>query len=322
MPARRVASIVRPFSLAVSIVLLAACSSSTPASNVPANSPPAASVAPPASAASAATSEEPSVAASPSAAAGAPSTLALTAQDFSFTGASSVAAGVTTISLVNTGKEEHQAQLVKINDGKTFDDLTTVLKNPDPSAALALVSFAGGPNGVQPGATGEATSDLQPGHYAFLCFISGADGVPHFAKGMIAPLEVTGTSTGGSLPTTDATVTAKDFGYETPASVPAGTHSFTLTNSGPQSHEAGIIKLNAGVTVDQVLAAMTGGTEPAGPPPWSDVGGIGAVAPGSSATFTATLDAGATYAFICFVPDPATGKPHAQLGMIAPIPVK
>jgi hypothetical protein len=246
----------------------------------------------------------------------------LTAKDFSFAGPATVPAGVTTISLQNTGKEEHQAQLVRINDGKTFADLTAALQNPDPSAALSLVSLSGGPNGDEPGATGEATADLQAGHYAFLCFISGADGVPHVAKGMIAPLEVTGTSAGGSLPTTGATVTAKDFGYQTPDSVAAGSSTFTLTNEGAQPHEAGIIKLSPGVTVDQVLAALTSATPPSGPPPWSDVGGIAAVSPGTSATFSATLDAGSSYAFICFVPDPKSGKAHAQLGMIAPIVLK
>jgi hypothetical protein len=35
-----------------------------------------------------------------------------------------------------------------------------------------------------------------------------------------------------------------------------------------------------------------------------------------------TLEAGAQYAFICFVPDPATGKAHAELGMIAAIPTQ
>jgi hypothetical protein len=28
------------------------------------------------------------------------------------------------------------------------------------------------------------------------------------------------------------------------------------------------------------------------------------------------------YAYICFVPDPATGKPHAQLGMVGALTVK
>ena len=143
---------------------------------------------------------------------------------------------------------------------------------------------------------------------------------------MVAPLQVTGTSAGGSLPSGDATVTAKDFTYTVDGGpVAAGAHTFTFTNQGPQPHEAGIIKVNSGTTVDQIraiFAAPPASPAPQGPPPWTDVGGSGGIAPGATTTFTATLDAGATYAFICFIPDPTTGKPHAALGMVVQIPTK
>jgi plastocyanin len=327
MPVRRTARTLRASAIVATVVLVGACSSGAPASSSPGSgavasgSAPASAASPGASDAGASASGGSAVASS-----GAAGTLAVTGKDYSFETPGTVAAGITTINFQNTGKEEHQAQLVRINDGKSFQDLTGALQKGDPSAALALVSLAGGPTSVQPGSTGSATSDLKPGNYAFLCFISGADGVPHVAKGMVAPLEVTGTSAGGTLPSGDATVTAKDFTFAVPPSVPTGAHTFSFTNQGPQPHEAGIIKLNSGTTVEQITSILTGPPLPSGapetPPPWTDAGGIGGVSPGASATFTANLEAGATYAFICFIPDPASGKPHAQLGMIVQIPTK
>jgi hypothetical protein len=144
---------------------------------------------------------------------------------------------------------------------------------------------------------------------------------------MISPLTVTGTASGGTPPAGDATVVAKDFSFDVPTPVTAGEHTFTFTNNGPQPHEAGIVKLAPGVTVDQVKGMFTAspapsGEQPQGPPPFEDYGGIGAVAPGTTATFKVTLEPGQQYAFICFVPDPATGKAHAELGMIAAIPTQ
>jgi uncharacterized cupredoxin-like copper-binding protein len=266
--------------------------------------------------------------------------VALIGREYSFEGPTTATAGVTTISLQNAGQEEHQAQLAKLNDGKTFADLTAALATGDPTNALGLVTLFGGPTAVVPGATVETTADLTAGTYAFLCFFTAPDGLPHVAKGMISQLEVSGTSSGGALPTGDATVTAKDFSYAVGAPVGAGLHTFTFTNDGPQPHEAGVIKLAPGVTAEQIVEAVKGsgpsgsaspgasasGSAAASPsgsaaaPPFEDVGGIAAISPGSTATFTVDLEAGASYAFICFVPDPASGAPHAALGMVTAIP--
>jgi hypothetical protein len=325
MRVSRAAPIRRLSAIAATVLLAAACSSTTPASSsTGAGASASASLAASPSASASSSADASSSASAGGGGSGGAGTLNVTAKEYAFGTPTTVPAGVTTINLQNTGKEEHQAQIVRINDGKTFADLTGALaKGPD--AALALVTLAGGPNLVPPGATGTATTDLKPGNYAFLCFISAADGVPHVAKGMIAPVQVTGTSAGGSLPAGDATVTAKDFTYTISGPVAAGQHTFTFTNQGPQPHEAGIIKLNSGVTVDQIRGMLAGpppSPAPTGPPPWAEVSGSTGIAPGATSAFTANLEAGATYAFICFIPDPKTGKPHAALGMVVQIPTK
>jgi uncharacterized cupredoxin-like copper-binding protein len=322
-----------------SVALVAACNQGTASSSPStASSSPSAASSPSASAAGPSSSGSPAASASesPSASTGSAGSLALVGREYSFEGPTTATAGVTTISLQNAGQEEHQAQLARINDGKTFADLTNALATGDPTNALGLVTLFGGPTAVVPGATVQTTADLTPGTYAFLCFFSAPDGLPHVAKGMISQLQVTGTSSGGALPTGDATVTAKDFAFAVAAPVAPGEHTFTFKNDGPQPHEAGLIKLAPGVTAEQVVEAVkssgpsasgspgasasASASASAAAPPFEDAGGIAAVSPGSTATFTVTLEAGASYAFICFVPDPATGAPHAALGMVTAIP--
>lgn len=300
--------------------LLAACSGTT--SSVSPTATAAASAVASTPAGSPAASSE--VSAAPSAPVAAAGTLPITAKEFSFELPATVEAGVTAISLNNTGAESHQAQLVKIADGSTLSDVVVALNgDPTGAAALALATLSGGPTGVAPGTTGSASVKLDPGQYAFICFFRGADGIPHFAKGMIAPLNVTGTAASGTLPAGDAKLTVKDFSFDL-KELSSGKHTVSVTNNGPQSHEAGIVKLNDGVTVESAIKALSAPPAPSAapsPPPWTDAGGMAAIAPNTTATFDVDLPAG-NYAFVCFVPDAKTGKPHVQLGMIGALTIQ
>jgi uncharacterized cupredoxin-like copper-binding protein len=292
--------------------VLAGCAGTAPGASVsstPAVSPPPASA-----------SESPTTSAEPSPSESA-NQLSVTALDFSFELPASAPGGPTTITLANKGQDEHQAQTALIAEGKTIEDVIAALQGPDETAAFALLTFTGGPTGVVPGAEATVAVDLAPGNYAFLCFIAGADGVPHIAKGMVAPLEVTEPATAGELPEGDAEVAAKDFSFEPPDRLSAGTQTVTLTNDGPQPHEAALVRLNEGTTVEDIQAIIASGEPPSGPPPWVSAGGSTAIMPGDQTTMTLELQAG-EYAFVCFVPDPASGKPHIDLGMIAPLTVR
>ncbi len=303
--------------------LLAACSGTVSSGSPNVAAPSTAASAAPSAGASVAPSTEASVAPSASAAA-ASGTLAITAKDFSYELPSSVEAGVTAISLNNTGAETHQAQLLRIADGHSLSDVVVALNgDPTGATAFAIVAPSGGPNGVAPAASGTSTVNLAPGQYAFVCFIHGKDGIPHFAKGMIAPLTVTGTASSGTLPAGDASLTVKDFAFDL-TKLSTGKHTVTVTNNGPQAHEAGIVKLNDGVTVESAIKSLSAAPAPSAPPappPWTDAGGIAAIPPNTTANFDVDLPAG-NYAFVCFVPDAKTGKPHLLLGMIGALTVQ
>src|SRR4029077_20451599 len=102
--------------------------------------------------------------------------LRIVAGDFTFTAPDTVAAGVTSIVLVNQGKEPHQAVVMRIDSGKTPAEVQAgMIGNPIPS----WVCLACGPTEAMPGDTTNATATLPPGNYILLCFLSGADGKPH-----------------------------------------------------------------------------------------------------------------------------------------------
>jgi uncharacterized cupredoxin-like copper-binding protein len=221
----------------------------------------------------------------------------------------------------NTGQEDHQAQLLKLNTGVTVDQFQTALQK-GPGPALALVTAEGGPNAERAGQASESVQNLQPGQYVFICFVPAADGAPHFVKGMMKPIQVAAGSptTATQLPSAPNTVTAHDFLFDGLGTLPAGQATINFKNAGSQPHEMALVKLNSGVTLDQFKAIMSSSATPSGPPLFTSEGGMGGISPGETGQTTVNLSSG-TYALICNIPDPNTGKPHVALGMLSAITV-
>jgi uncharacterized cupredoxin-like copper-binding protein len=272
-------------------------------------------------------SSSPTPAATASSASGGGASIAevkFNAKDFAYDAPATINGGLVKLTMTNTGQEPHQANLLKLNDGVTDAQFQAALQNPDPSGIFAIGKFAGGPNTADPGASVSVTADLAAGKYALLCFISGDDGVPHVAKGMVEALTVNA-PTGAKAKEPEAKETYKltDFAIAGADTLPAGKTTVKVQNDGPQTHELSVLKLD-GITFDEAKALITSDEPPpgtSGPPPVSDDGGIGALANGSSGWAELDLTPG-TYAFLCFIPDAATGQPHAALGMIKQVTVK
>ena len=241
----------------------------------------------------------------------------VTANDFSFDAPGKVPAGTVTMRLVNKGKELHHAQMIRVDAGKTVEDIAKALKNPGPPPSW--VKWVGGPNAVLPGKETHATSVLTPGLYAYLCFIPSPDRVPHFSKGMVLPFEVTPRpSATASLPAPDAKIRMLDYDFELSQPLTAGKRTILVENAGPQLHELALLKLAPGKSVADFAAWDAGGMK--GPPPAEPIGGVVALDKGASATFTVELTPG-DYGLLCFVPDAKDGKPHLAHGMIKTITV-
>jgi hypothetical protein len=234
------------------------------------------------------------------------------ATDFAFDGPDKIPAGVVTMHLENHGKELHQAQLLKLEGGKTIEDLAKAMKNPGPPPPW--IKWVGGPNAVPPGQRSNATSVLAPGEYAYICVIPSPDGKLHSAKGMIRPFQVTPASSTPSaeLPAADIMIKLVDYDFEPSQPLTPGRHTILVENAGPQPHELVLLRLAPGKKVED-FASWAESMK--GPPPAEPVGGVVVLEKGGRGTFTTDLTPG-DYAFICFVPDTKDGKFHFAHGMM------
>jgi hypothetical protein len=107
------------------------------------------------------------------------------------------------------------------------------------------------------------------------------------------------------------TVTANDYAFTAPDSIPAGFTEIRLLNRGSEMHHVMLIRLDGGKTMSDLFGAM----KPEGPlPSWArEVGGPNTPGPGGESTAILRLAAG-RYAMICVIPSP-DGKPHVMKGM-------
>lgn len=242
-----------------------------------------------------------------------PQIITIVAKDFGFEAPAAVPAGTVTIRLVNNGPSLHHVQLMRLADGKTVADLVEAVKNPGPLPAW--VKAAGGPNaGVPGGPPTESTLTLTPGTYAIVCLIPGSDKVPHFAKGMIAPLTVTASSEAArAAPASDLAISLTDYAFVPSAPIAAGSHTIRFENKGVQDHEALLVRLAPGKRASDVIAWVD---NQAGPPPGEPLGGITAIPAGGEAYVTREFSPG-NYAFLCFVPDAKDGRMHVAHGMVS-----
>jgi hypothetical protein len=253
--------------------------------------------------------------AAPAQAPAGPAQVTVTATDFKLDLPAQIPAGVVSLHLVNHGKELHQAQVVRLEDGKTLDDFAKAMKQNGPPPSW--VKFIGGPNGIAPDQEATSTMVLTPGHYAALCYIPGTDGVPHVMKGMVQPFEVTAGAAAGAasdqLPPGDVTVKMADYSFEASQPLTPGHHTILVENAGPQEHEIVLLKLSPGKSVRDFGKWAVAGMK--GPPPGIPLGGLGAMEKDGRGVFTVDLAPG-DYGFICFVPDVKDGKPHLAHGMV------
>jgi hypothetical protein len=244
-----------------------------------------------------------------------PPVVRVSGMDFSFDAPDVIPAGLTEFRFMNKGPSLHHMQILKLEGGKTVDDLRAALANPGPPPAW--VKALGGPNAPAPGLESNATLMLEPGNYALICFVD-IGGPPHFMKGMVRALRVA-PSTDASAPTpkVDVTATLFDYGFKLSSPIEAGTRTIRVLNGGAQPHEIELVRLAPGVSAADFLKWI-GKME--GPPPGKALGGVSAIDVGASQYFTSDFAPG-NYALICFLPDAKDGKPHFTHGMIQQITV-
>ena len=202
------------------------------------------------------------------------------------------------------------ALLARLNEGVTLEQLNEGLSQPDPTAAVALVSLLGGASNTT---DGQLIVDLQAGQHVLVNFPE--DGPPS------AVPFTAGEPSGATAPVADVTVDLVDFNFAIPAEIEAGPQVWQISNKGQQWHEMAIVKLSEGATVADVVAMLQSEEEPAGPPPFEEVAFWSPNSPGKTGYATWDLPAG-EYTVICFLPDLAGDMTsHAAHGMVATLTV-
>lgn len=266
------------------------------------------------------TADTAAVAASNTEASAAPNVVNITATEYKFDAPDQIPAGLTTFKLTNSGKEMHHASLIKLDSGKTYEDLMNGLKNMKPGTPPpGWVIAAGGPNAAAPNSTSSLTTNLEPGNYVIACFIPDSKGVPHVMSGMSKPLTVTpGNATNAAEPNADITVTLKDYEFDFSKPLTAGKHTIKIVTAPGQPHEFTFFQLAPGKKAEDITKYVETGMQ--GPPPGMPLGGVAAMNAGQAVYYDVDLQPG-NYAIVCFLEDAKDGKPHYQHGMIKEITV-
>jgi hypothetical protein len=114
----------------------------------------------------------------------------LTFSDYSFGLSQPLTAGRHLIEVHNEGTQWHEVELVQLAPGKTAHQVIEFIETGRGEPAGLPIT------GVSPISVGQVSRfdvDLEPGRYAFVCFLPDAkDGKPHFAHGMVREFEVGG----------------------------------------------------------------------------------------------------------------------------------
>ncbi|HEY7291215.1 MAG TPA: hypothetical protein VH583_15370 [Vicinamibacterales bacterium] len=112
-------------------------------------------------------------------------------------------------------------------------------------------------------------------------------------------------------------VRATDYAIAIPPRIASGLSTFRFENKGTEPHYLRFVRIKPGHTLDDFVVWQK--SDSAIPDWLESSGGAGALAPGGSETFTATLTAG-SYVALCSYPS-VGGTPHLKKGMFAPLQV-
>ena len=234
------------------------------------------------------------------------------ASDYRFEGPDTIPAGQTTVRLRNRGKEPHQLQLLKLEDGKSPADLSNALATGNGSVP-SWAKQMGGPNGVHPGHASEATLYLEPGSYVIICGIPGKQHQSHAGLGMQKALRVMDTHPAPSEFQGNFHMAMFEYEFVVVQPLRKGRHTFYVINRGSLAHQASLVRLNPGASADDVLAAIDQGNSTR--LPGTLVGGMSGLEPGRDGMFVADLTPG-RYAIMCLFSNRHATESHAAKGMV------
>ena len=223
--------------------------------------------------------------------------LIIEAVEYGFKTLGSIPAGVTTIQLKNLGKEDHEAALLRLNDGVTIAQFMDFLKQsgglgPPPP----IFTREGGVGQVVQDRTATVMLALTEGQYVLMCTVQTPDGQSHAAKGMVLPVQVTAARGAPDALPAGAGEIALGKGVVLPTTLPAGRTLYRVTNQGKIAHALQIGGIPAEKTLDDVMASLK---DPNLPPWFQSIGGMLGLKSGGSGVVVLDLTPG-KYAAVDF----------------------
>lgn len=224
-------------------------------------------------------------------------------------------AGIVTVTYKNSTDAPASPSLGWLVAGRTVAEFEAALLADDFPAILAIAVPLGGPQ-LAPGASEAITYDLQAGEILVVNFPN--EGPPQMATSIAKP-----SGPASVAPAAEIQAELADFNFILPDEIPAGGHLWQISNVGKQWHHLIVLKLNAGTTIDDVLAMALAAEEPAGPPPFTEVAYYGDMGSNTTAWVTLDIPAGEYYV-VCFMPntDEAAMTPHLAHGMVRTLRVR
>lgn len=235
-----------------------------------------------------------------------------------------IEAGVVELTLKNSGKGPHDAQLVRVDGDQTAKEVIENVTEAGEGAGTPDWAHGGGGVGtVPPGRSASVTEVLEPGtYYVVDTEGSGGGNRPSNSKrGGIERFEVTGEAD-GELPSTDAKITADEYQFESEGVKP-GRNRLTFANAGEELHHIIALPLNKGATIEEAKEVFAAEEEPEGPPPvdFERFQGTAVIDGGEEQIAELRFDKG-RYALVCFISNRSGGPSHAELGMVSELDVK
>ena len=245
--------------------------------------------------------------------------ITIIARDNSFEMPATFPGGTVEVTLNNLGKRPHQAQLVRINNNVSQNQVLTALKKGE-QALFSLVTFEGGPGSVFAGHSQVVRLNLPSGNYLALSLVRDSDNIAQAAKGMYRFFTVSGSPTptpATGQPRTNGQVALIDSAIRLPSTIRSGPIVLGVRNHGKQPHELTLLSLKPGKTEHDATAFLQ---NPRGTAPFLYAGGMAGLAPGGMGWVNLNLAPG-NYLALCTLPD-ASGTPLYSKGMVTPFIVR
>lgn len=245
----------------------------------------------------------------------------IVAMDYRFEVPDTIQPGPAVLQLTNHGAVPHEVIVMKLLPGATVAQLFAAQQRGEPRPGVdggVAVLFA------NPGTTGDGRLivNFEAGRdYALWCNFEDADGLPpHSAMGMFKGIHVAGALAElATMPARQTVVTATDYAFSVPDTLPAGLTDFTLANTGQQRHEIYFVRMPVGISPAAFLAEYLQGNDDDS---WYDDDGAVLTAPGGKTNEHAVridLLAGRSYVLLCNFSDTPDAPPHGNMGMFKAI---